>query len=141
MKLNRRGFLGAAAVSPLTAKEAAKKAIEQMEMEASGIGLYSDSMSTYISTSTPEPPMRSLWEAIHELGIPEWKKEDLWDDARRSRTLDPDIASMRSMSLAAKMQMQWQRNYDLLVKRSKRQTQLERMKQTFFEKNPDISEY
>ncbi len=141
MKLNRRGFLGAAAVSPLTAKEAAKKALEQMEMEASGIGLYSDSMSTYISTSTPEPPMRSLWEAISDIGIPDWKKEDLWEDARRSRTLDPDLASMRSISLSAKMQMQWQRNYEVLVKRAKRQTQLERMKQSFFEKNPDISEY
>ncbi|MGE0627400.1 MAG: hypothetical protein AB7O43_06200 [Hyphomicrobiaceae bacterium] len=141
MKLNRRNFLGAAAVSPLTAKETAKRALEQLEMEAAGVGLYTDSMSTYIPSSAPTPPLRSLWEAIGEIGVPDWKQEDLREDARRSRTLDPDIAAMRSLSLDAKLRMQWERNYKILVRRALRQTQLERIKQSFFEKNPDITEY
>lgn len=141
MKLNRRNFLGAAAISPLTAKEVAKSAVEKMEMEASGISMYSDSLYTGIHASVEDPPMRTLWEAIREMGIPDWKREDLMDDARRNRTLDPDIASMRSLSLSAKMRMQWDRNYKTLVRSAHRQTKLARMKQSFFADNPDISEY
>ncbi len=141
MKLNRRNFLGAAAASPLAAKEFAQKVAAEAQMEAAKISLYSDSIYTGISTPDIDLPMRSLWDALKELGIPDWKKEDLWEDARRSRTLDPDIASMRSLSLSAKMQKQWKRNFDLLVNRAFRQTEIEKAKKLFFDKNPDISEW
>ncbi len=142
MDVNRRSFFGVAVASPLAAKEAASKMIEQAaQMEAGGIDLYSDSLYTGIATGGEEGPMRSIWDAIKDIGIPEWKREDLRDDARRSRTLDPDIAAMKSFSLGAKMRMQWDRNYQTLVDRAVAQTQLERVKQAFFEANPDISEY
>ena len=144
MNLNRRKFLGAAAMSPLAAKEMAEKAAEIAQneaMNASGIELYGDSIYTGITTYDPEPEMRSLWDAMKEFGIPDWKQDDLWEDARRSRTLDPDIASMKSMSLNSKMKKQWQRNYDQLIKRAYEQQKMEKLKQTFFKKNPDISEY
>ena len=106
MDVNRRSFFGVAVASPLAAKEAASKVIEQAaQMEAGGIDLYSDSLYTGIAASGEDGPMRSIWDAIKDIGIPEWKREDLRDDARRSRTLDPDIAAMKSFSLSAKMRM------------------------------------
>jgi hypothetical protein len=134
-----------AATSPLTAKEIAQKAMEAAQeasfFEASGISPFGDSIytSSYVPDLTPD--MRSLWDAIRDLGMPQWKREDLRDDARRSRTLDPDIASMRSLSLGAKMRKQWNRNYELLVERAMRQIELERMKKLFFEEHPDVEEY
>ncbi|MCC2097971.1 MAG: hypothetical protein KDJ29_13825 [Hyphomicrobiales bacterium] len=142
MNLNRRSFFGVAVASPFAAKEAASKVIEQAaQMEAGGIGLYSDSLYTGIAASGDEGPMRSIWDAIKDIGIPDWKREDLRDDARRSRTLDPDIAAMKSFSLSAKMRMQWERNYQTLVERALEQTKMERVKRAFFDANPDISEY
>ena len=145
MDVNRRSFFGVAVASPFAAKEAAKKVIEQaanlQTMQSSGVSYYSDSIYTGISTSSVNGPMRSLWEAIRDMGVPDWKREDLREDSRRSRTLDPDLAAMRSFSLSAKMRMQWQRNYNHLIDRALRQTQMERVKRAFFEANPDISEY
>lgn len=141
MDLNRRSFFGVAAVSPMAAKEIAKKAIEEAQMQASGISLHGDSLYTGIVTPDITPNMRSLWEAISEMGIPEWKHEDLREDARRSRTLDPDIAAMQSLSLDAKLRKQWKRNYHRLVERAKRQTELAHMKHRFFKDHPDIEEY
>ena len=87
------------------------------------------------------PNMRSLWEALRDIGIPDWKREDMREDARRNRTLDPDIAAMQSLSLDAKMRRQWERNYERLVERAIRQTELTRMRQSFFKENPDVEEY
>ncbi|MEZ5817539.1 MAG: hypothetical protein R3D44_10685 [Hyphomicrobiaceae bacterium] len=145
MTMNRRFFLGAAAVSPLAAREAAERALEEAaqlaQMEAAGVSTFSDSISSYVPISEPDLPKRGLWEFITDVGMPDWKRDDLMADARRSRTLDPDIASMRSLSLSAKMNMQWERNYQHLVQRAKDQLRMERMKRAFFEGNPDVYEY
>jgi len=141
MKLDRRNFLGVAATSPFAAKEIAQRALEEAQMQASGVGLHTDSLYTGVHVPDPSPSMRSLWEAIQDLGMPEWKREDLREDARRNRTLDPDIASMRSLSLSAKMRKQHERNYDILVRRALRQTEMEKLKRGFFETNPDVEEY
>jgi hypothetical protein len=145
MNVNRRSFFGVAVASPFAAKEAAKKAIEHAgqlaQMQSSGISYHSDSLYTGISTSSVNGPMRSLWDAIRDMGVPDWKREDIREDSRRSRTLDPDLAAMRSFSLSAKLRMQWQRNYNHLIDRALRQTQMERVKRAFFEANPDVSEY
>jgi hypothetical protein len=110
-------------------------------MQASDISIYSDSIYTGIPTPDPMPNMRSLWEAISEMGVPDWKRDDLRDDARRSRTLDPDIASMRSLSLNAKMRIQWERNYDVLVEQALKHTEMEKLKRSFFKAHPDVEEY
>ena len=142
MNLNRRSFFGVAVASPFAAKEAALKAIETAStMQSSGISYHNDSLYTGISTSSVNGPMRSLWDAIRDMGVPDWKREDLREDSRRSRTLDPDLAAMKSFSLSTKMRMQWQRNYGLLIDRALRQTQMERVKRAFFEANPAVSEY
>jgi len=147
MNLNRRGFFAAAAASPFAAKEAAKTVVEEAAkiqaaaMQASGMSTYSDTIYTGISTSYVAAPQKSLWDAIMEMGVPDWKEQDLRIDAKRSRTLDPDIASMKSFSLQAKLNLQWERNYKLLVERALQQKRMEKMKKTFFETNPDVSEY
>lgn len=141
MKLDRRNFLGVAATSPFAAKEIAKKAIEEAQMQATGASVFSDSIYTNVYVPDETPNMRSLWEAISEMGVPDWKRADLREDAKRNRTLDPDIASMRSLSLNAKMRMQWERNYETLVERAIKQTKMEKLKRSFFEANPDVEEY
>lgn len=148
MNLNRRSFFGVAVASPFAAKEAAKKMIEEAaaaaqatQMQAGGISYYSDSLYTGVSTSSVGGPMKSLWEAIQDMGVPDWKRSDLREDARRSRTLDPDIAAMKSFSLNAKMRMQWERNFNTLIERALQQTKMERVKRAFFEANPEVSEY
>lgn len=145
MKLNRRKFFGVAAASPLAAKEAAIQAAEALRMEASGMSVYSDSLYTGINVPDFDDdygePTKTIWDAIKELGMPEWKRDDLWDDARRSRTIDPDIAAMRSVSMSAKLDMQWKRNYDVLLKRAYKQQEMERLKRRFFKENTDVSEY
>ena len=145
MNLNRRKFFGVAAASPIAAKQAAEKVIEAAEMEISGMSLHSDSLYTGLTMpgfdDDDETPMRSLWQAIKELGMPEWKRDDLWDDAKRSRTIDPDIASLKSMSMSAKLDMQWRRNYDTIVRRAHQLEKMERLKRQFFKDNSDISEY
>ena len=145
MNLNRRKFFGVAAASPIAAKQAAEKVIEAAEMEISGMSLHSDSLYTGLTMPSfdddDETPMRSLWQAIKELGMPEWKRDDLWDDAKRSRTIDPDIASLKSMSMSAKLDMQWRRNYDTIVRRAHQLEKMERLKRQFFKDNSDVSEY
>ena len=147
MELNRRNFFGVAAASPLAAKETAARVIEAAEMEASGMSVYGDSLYTGINSygfdldDSDDAPMRSIWDAIKDIGMPDWKKDDLWADAKRSRTIDPDIASMRSLSMNAKLQMQWKRNYELLIDRAYEQQVMERKKRKFFEKHKDVQEY
>ena len=146
MQLSKRNFFGVAAASPLAAKEAAASVIEAAKMEASGMSIYSDSLYTGISSFSYDDEddgitMRSIWDAIKDLGMPDWKKDDLWADAKRSRTIDPDIASMRSLSMNAKLQMQWKRNYEELIRRAYEQQRFERQKRKFFEKHKDVQEY
>lgn len=145
MRMNRRFFLGAAATSPLTAREAAHAAMEEAQrlaqLEAAGISTFSDSIYSSVSVPSDSTTTRALWDFIREAGMPDWKRDDLMTDARRSRTLDPDIASLRSVSLSQKMRMQWDRNYAYLVARAHAQMRMERMKRAFFEANPDVTEY
>ena len=141
MNLNRRSFFGVAAVSPMTAKDIAKRVVEEAQMSASGISYYSDSLYTGVPISDPTPQMRSLWDVFKDVGVPDWKRDDLKEDAKRNRTLDPDIAALKSVSLTSKMQMQWERNYERLVQRAIDQQQMARQKRSWFEANPDVSEY
>ncbi len=145
MKLNRRKFFGVAATSPIAAKQAAEKVIEAAEMEISGMSLHSDSLFTGLSVPSfdddYDTPTRSLWQAIKEIGMPEWKRDDVWDDAKRSRTVDPDIASLKSVSMSAKLDMQWRRNYDTIVRRAHQMEKMERLKRQFFKDNSDVAEY
>lgn len=141
MVLNRRSFLGAAVASPLAARDIVKKVAEQANLEAAGMSLHSDSLYTGYSDYDVDAPAKNLWDVIKKVGIPDWKREDLRQDAQRSRTLDPDIASMQSLSLQAKMRKQWDRNYNTLVARAEQQTELEKLKAKFFKDNPDVSEW
>lgn len=145
MRMNRRFFLGAAATSPFTAREAAEQAMAEAmqaaQMAATGVSTFSDSMPSAINVPADIPTTRALWDFIQDTGMPDWKHEDLKGDARRSRTLDPDIAALRSVSLSGKMNMQWDRNYRWLVRRAQEQMRVERMKRSFFASNPHVKEY
>jgi hypothetical protein len=51
---------------------------------------------------------------VKEFGIPQFKKDSIWEDARRIYRLDPDLMCNRSMSMAGKIHIQRQRRYDQL---------------------------
>ena len=53
---------------------------------------------------------RKLVRLLKEIGLPDWKKREIRRHARRNRTLDPDIASLQSVSLSGKVAIQWRRN-------------------------------
>jgi len=57
-----------------------------------------------------------LLTILKTVGLPAWKRAEMRQWAKNSRVLDPDIASMRSLSLDAKLRMQWKRNYETLEK-------------------------
>ena len=48
---------------------------------------------------------------------------------------------MRSLSMSAKLDMQWKRNYETLVARAFKQQEMARLKRKFFNENDDVSEY
>jgi len=53
---------------------------------------------------------RALATLLRTIGIPDWKRKEFRNEARMYRQLDPDIASMRSISVSTALRMQWERN-------------------------------
>jgi hypothetical protein len=114
---SRRNFLKGAAAAPV----AARVAIGEIEAAA---GIRSVGTMAYSSIGISEPPTSGLVSAerydeegrITKLlnlvrgGIPAWKKRQYQRYARYNRVLDPDIASMRSISTGHKLRMQWRRD-------------------------------
>ena len=103
--LSRRGFLGAAAASPMVAKEMAQRAAENAAGVAV-VGHGAQNSDVAIERRTKAARL------FHRFGLPEWKKRELRRRAGRFRILDADLATMQSLSLAAKLRIQQQRNYD-----------------------------
>lgn len=102
--IGRRGLLGLLAAAPVAAREAASKA---------GI------TSPFDRVAYPSAPMSSgsVIATGHEAWMrdraKEWLTGKAEDEIRRNigvGTLDPDIASMRSLSLTGAIQMQRARN-------------------------------
>ena len=113
--LTRRGFLGAAAVAPISAREVvsqARKALAKDIEAATGISTVGPHAWDF---DVDSPHGEKTLDLLLRLGLPEWKHEELRREARQARTLDADIATLRSPSLSAKLRMQWDRNYDRAV--------------------------
>jgi len=109
MIFDRRKFLKAAAVAPA----AAKKAAESRARKMADVGAVGEGVGQ-IATTAPNVEGKSRkefrkWVLNH--GLPEWRREQMREEAKAVHALDPDIASMVSFSLAGKVQMQQQRNY------------------------------
>lgn len=110
--VNRRGMLRLIGGAPFVARKAVEKlagvvvigergnAIPQVPMEG----------AQTIGNSRNLLKGRLLHTFLKKFGLPSWKKRQIRSWARASRLLDPDIASLRSVSVSAKLRMQWERN-------------------------------
>lgn len=110
----RRGFLGFMAAAPIAAKGAAK----ETSMRLSGVGVGFKDVLYYGGNSSsvgwrdaeecavePVDDLRRL-QAIFRSGIPEWLREKTRVETSNVDVLTPNIATLRSVSLSAKCQMQ-----------------------------------
>lgn len=117
--MNRRGFLkalaGAVAAGPRAASAAVQEA-EKLVLE----GLPGDSVIPSVGSWGPAPAQSSLvWatRGLARLTNPMYR-EHIRSQIGVSR-LDPDLASMRSMSLSVKVGIQQERNYHRALENEK----------------------
>lgn len=110
MSVTRRGLLRMMPGLPAAAR-AAKQAAEQA---LTGVAVsrvphpYDDAIEPSIYGRARRG--KRLLQLFKSLGLPDWKKREIRRDARRNRILDPDIAALHSISVSAKINMQWRRN-------------------------------
>lgn len=112
-KLPRRGFLGLVTAAPFAAREMIAGSTDAA-VKAAGANV--------LGTRAPRPWMpaahrskidkRLVQLLTSGQEIPEKKRREWLEEARsEARTLDPDIAAMRSVSLSVKIAMQTERYY------------------------------
>lgn len=134
--LGRRGFLRAIGLSPIAAKKLADKAIA----DATGFNpLGADGLNQY---GSPGPPLQidqiaaakrrsSLLSFFRQFGgLPDWEVERIRNETA-VYALDPDIAALRSFSMAVKIGMQRERNIARQVERARGQPAYEQMREEF----------
>lgn len=107
MSISRRGILRLLPGLPAAARAAQQATAEMMTGVTVSPPIDPYATDEYVPRSRRG---RKLIRLLKELGLPDWKKRELRGYARRRRILDPDIASMRSVSLSGKLNMQWRRN-------------------------------
>ena len=116
MNFSRRGLLKILPAAPMAVSLAQAEAVK---MVSAGVGSASLGPVPYggntglASASVPffeKLRGQALAMLLRTVGIPEWKRKEIRQNARYSRQLDPDIAALQSVSLAAKLNMQWRRN-------------------------------
>ena len=126
--MNRRSFLKFIPAGVIGAKQAAEKlALGTADALGSGLGAqYAGAFYDAVETKGPSSIYGDgswIRESLARLVDPEWLAE-----MRRNThvdCIDPDLASMQSISLSVKMQMQRDRNVERQV--SGERTRLERM--------------
>lgn len=116
MKLSRRSLIRAIPAVPMLAKNA-QVTIEQL-VGAQVVGEAADPISANSLGIHGGRKARSIvCKLFEQFGLPNWKQKQLRRRARESRTIDPDIAVLQSVSLRHKLEMQWRRNEQLLTER------------------------
>lgn len=116
--MNRRGFLGFLAASPVSAKAA----VDDKILTSSGFnnGIEGALVSPCEQKLPSEKQAKKFYEWIAKNGIPEWKMNEIKKSSNydRSLGLDPDLACLRSVSANFKANTQLKRNIDRRVKMS-----------------------
>lgn len=133
----RRGFLrvmGAAAAAPVAAELHQKQAVAA-GINPSVLSDPADCIEDGIGTVSPDDLLRDkLWREMRKKGLPQWKKDQLWEDAKSVRSLDADLAVNRSFSLVAKVHMQQCRNYESHLKMGDRQYTFSKERQKWLDR-------
>lgn len=110
MALSRRSILKGLATAPVGAKQASKEIADMAGVSVVG-GMEPEPAHYGVAVQAGSNPM---FDFVKRYGVPNWRKEEIRKEARWSRTLDADIACMRSLSLDAKLRKQWARNEERL---------------------------
>ena len=108
--MKRRKFLGFLAASPIAAKQAAEKAAAELSnVDLNGF----QKEPTGGPSASPIVDQSSTVRRLLAInGIPDWKMQELRENARHVSRIDPNVAALRSVSLAGKVAMQRNRNFE-----------------------------
>lgn len=114
-KIARRGFLKMMGAAPVAGGALAKEAAAQISGVSVGpsgyFGGQLEAQSGKASLAGMMKPRSSILKWLIENGIPEWKRKQIREQVKaESWRIDPNIASMRSMSLQAMYAEQVRRN-------------------------------
>ena len=114
-KVGRRGFLkfmgGAAVGGKQIAVDVAKQA-------GVTVGLGSGNSDIGAVGVPMQAPGRgiSLGKWLLKNALPEWKVAEIRENSKRVHFLDPDLSALHSFSMAAKIGIQQQRNFERQIK-------------------------
>ena len=115
--IQRRSFLGIALGAPFAARETAQQAAVASQAAATGVSVAPRSAERvytgFGSSRGRNKFSEKLLEFIRGGQPPMWQRAQWMQQARRAANrLEPNVACLRSVSLAAKFQMQIARNYE-----------------------------
>ena len=140
---SKRGFLKIVGGALLGGKKVAETAVAEAAQMA-GLSAGSGDGHSFIGMSG-RPVSRSQEDVAKQEAIwrrmmmsndlPSWKVKELKREVSRVYSLDPDIASFRSFSLAAKIHMQRQRQYDRALEYAREGFDLDDARRAFLEKH------
>lgn len=117
MNLSRRGLLRALPALPLAGNEIKRRAAELAGVSTTSAGdMVSPGYGVPMHSENGMMRGSALARFLRSLGaLPKWKRREIRSQARSRRILDPDIASLRSVSFSGAMQMQWRREEQRLT--------------------------
>ena len=117
--IGRRSLLRLISAAPLAASST--RAMDLAGLRTAGLGTYVGSVGTgsigpgQTGSTNAEPDYVRGASYLLANGIPAFAKEALRRQQRTPSGLDPDLATNRSFSLAAKVQLQRDRDFDRAV--------------------------
>lgn len=122
--MKRRSFLGMMAASPMAAKQVAQEA----SMKLAGINIggmgndeninYGLAGSTNVEVAMDQGPKMAERSVIAKLlgqSVPEFKLDELKRHSRNPRTIGANTASLKSVSLVSKINIQAKRDFEKAV--------------------------
>lgn len=115
MSFSRRFFLRGIPVAPMLAKTMANGVAETVNATLVSSSDDEDDEWEYSYARREAEHATNLLDVIEKHGIPEWRRDQIRQRARRHRQLDPDIAALGSLPIASRVRMQWERNEQRLI--------------------------
>lgn len=117
MKTTRRKFFGFVAAAPVAAQSVAEKLVGLSTPSVFG---HSGVVRSQVAPSDSDRPRKRLSDFYRLFGdLPEWAIRQARENSKYVHRLDTDIASFRSVSLAAKISMQSERDFQERIRNIK----------------------
>lgn len=110
-EIGRRGFLRGMMAAPFAGKAAATEVAEKLSGISTAPSAYPTPYYGHPSDGLMATPRTKILKWILQNGIPDWKRKQITVEAKHSaRSIEADLASLRSVSLDAKYREQVRRN-------------------------------